>query len=173
MKRLALALLLSLAAAVPAAQAQEDPDWWNYQSERDGRPYAVRVDMGLRRVFPLSGLSYVVVSGVAYQPAGGDGLPGLDEQARLDALSEAVAAAIGRKTRSIFAGSTARDGQQRSYVYVSDPNGVGEVVAGVYAKLCKGCAASTEIRADAAWSAYREALFPDEATRRRYGLRAY
>jgi hypothetical protein len=170
MKRIALALLLSLAAM--AAQAQEDPDWWNYQSERDGRPYAVRVDMSLRRVFPLSGLPYVVVTGTDYA-AGADGLPGADEQRRLDALSEALAAAISRKTRSIYAGSAARDGLQRSYIYVSDPNGIAEIAAGVYARLCKGCKNAAEIRADAAWSAYRDALFPDEETRRRFGLRAY
>lgn len=170
MRRMALALLLSLAAA---AHAQEAPDWWNYQGERDGRPYAVRVDMGLRRVFPLSGLPYVVVTGADYRTTRADGLPELDDLGRLDALSDALAAAIARKTRSIYAGSTARDGRQRSYVYVSDPNGLNEVVAGVYAALCKGCTTSTEIRADAAWSAYRDALFPDEETRRRYGLRAY
>lgn len=168
---LLLAALLSL-AALPG-RAQETPDWWNYQSVREGKPYAVRVDMGLRRVFPLSGLPYVVITGVAYQSGRADGLPDLNDQERLDALSEALAAAIGRKTRTIYAGSVARDQQQRNYLYVTDPNGLQEVIAAVYAKQCRGCKTSTEIRADAAWSVYREALFPDEETRQRYGLRAY
>jgi hypothetical protein len=140
---------------------------------RNGHAYAVRVDMGLRRVFPLSGFPYVIVTTVAYQSGRSDGLPDLDDQGRLDKLSEALAAAVAFKARSIYAGSAAGEQQQRNYLYVSDPNGLQDVIAGVYARLCRGCKVSTEIRADAAWSVYRDELFPDEETRRRYGLRAY
>ncbi|OWY27476.1 DUF695 domain-containing protein [Herbaspirillum robiniae] len=170
---LVLGLVCTLLLGAQAARAQEPPDWWNYESTRDGHAYAVKVDMGLRRVFPLSGFPYVIVTGVAYASARGDGLPELNDLSRLDALSEALAAAVAYKTRSIYAGSAVREGQQRNYFYVSDPNGVEDVIAGVYAKLCRGCQVSTEIRADAAWSAYRDYLFPDEPTRQRYGLRAY
>lgn len=173
MKRvLSAAALLALLLSLPV-RSQEAPDWWSYQSTRDGRPYEVRVDMSLRRVFPLSGLPYVVITGVSYQSGRTDGLPESNDQVRLDTLAEALAAAVGRKTRSIYAGSAVRDLQQRNYFYVTDPNGLKDVIAAVYARLCNGCKTSTEIRADAAWSVYRDALFPDEETRQRYGLRAY
>ncbi|KAF1040229.1 MAG: hypothetical protein GAK35_03593 [Herbaspirillum frisingense] len=173
MKRIALALLLLLIAPAPFAQALDSAEWWNYEGSRDGHPYAVRLDMGLRRIFPVSGFPYVVVTGVAYPSGRADGLPDLDDQNRLDGISEALAAAIARKTRSIYAGTAAGGREQRNYIYVSDPNGLEELIAGIYARLCRGCKTSTQIRADAAWTVYRDFLFPDEETRRRYGLRAY
>ena len=172
MKRALLLTLLLLLARHGLAQDPE-PEWWNYQAQRGDRLTVVKLDMGLRRSFPLSGFPYVVVTRVSYAPGTPDGLPALAEQDRLEALSDQMAAAIGKKTLSIYAGTAFSQGQQQSWFYVTDPNGLEAVVAGVHAQLCQGCKTSTAILADPAWALYRDQLLPDGETRQRYGLRSY
>ncbi|WP_050469347.1 DUF695 domain-containing protein [Herbaspirillum chlorophenolicum] len=173
MKKLVIALLALLTAGTLHAQTSDNAEWWSYVAAHDGKPGTTRLDMGLRRVAPVSGYPYVIVTGVGYRSSRPDGLPEPGDTGRLDAISEAVATAIGRKTRSIYAGTVIHNLEQLNYIYVIDPNGLGETVAAVYAKLCPGCEIHTEIKADAAWSTYRDFLYPDEETRRRYGLLSY
>ncbi|BEV17184.1 DUF695 domain-containing protein [Herbaspirillum sp. DW155] len=172
MKRALLLALLVLLARSALTQDLE-PEWWSYQAQRGERLTLVKLDMGLRRSFPLSGFPYVVVTRVNYAPASADGLPAPAEQDRLEALSDQVAAAIGKKTRSIYAGTAFSQGQQQSWFYVTDPNGLEATVAGVHAQLCQGCKTSTAVLSDPAWALYRDQLLPDGETRQRYGLRSY
>ncbi len=171
MRTLLLVLLLLLSCA---SQAQEqEAEWWNYETLHAGHPVVIRVDMGLRRQFPISGFPYVIVTRLSYASDRGDGLPAQSDQDRLEAVADAVAAAIARKTRSIHAGSASSQGHQESYVYVIDPNGLEALAASVASTLCKECQVRVKVRADAAWALYRDELLPDAQTRQRYGLRAY
>lgn len=164
--------LLALLAGQATAQEQ-DAEWWTYQTQRAGLAYTVKLDMGLRRAFPLSGFPYVLVTRVNYAPATGDGLPAVADQDRLESLSDDIAAAIARKTRSLYAGTTFSQGQQQSYFYVIDPNGLESIATSLQARLCQACKSSATIQADPAWALYREQLLPDAETRQRYGLRSY
>ncbi|MCI1003616.1 DUF695 domain-containing protein [Herbaspirillum sp. C7C8] len=170
-RALLLALLLLLARSGLAQDTE--PEWWSYQSQRGESLSLIKLDMSLRRSFPLSGFPYVVVTRVSYVPATPDGLPALPEQDRLEALSDQLAAAIAKKTRSLYVGTAFSQGLQQSWFYVTDPNGLEPVVAGVHAQLCQGCKTSTAILADPTWALYRDQLLPDWETRQRYGLRSY
>lgn len=169
---LLLMALMALMARGASAQDQE-AEWWSYQTQRNNHAYAVKLDMALRRTFPLAGFPYVVVTRVAYAPDTAEGLPPLPEQDRLEALSEQVAAAIGKKTRSLYVGTAFSLGQQQSWFYVTDPTGLEPVVADIHARFCQACKTSTVTLSDPTWALYRDQLLPDGETRQRYGLRSY
>lgn len=170
---LPLCLLLTALLSHPVRAQTQEAEWWSYQAQRNGHVVLIKLDMGLRRNFPLSGFPYVVVTRVSYTPADSDGQPSVEDQARLEAQSEQVAAALGRKTRCLYAGTAFTQGQQQSYFYVIDPNGLEPLVQAVHTRLCPGCKTGMATLSDPAWALYRDQLLPDGETRQRYGLRSY
>jgi hypothetical protein len=172
MKKFLLGASLFLACAVTHAQSSPKPDWWNYLASYEaGRPGSIRVDLALRKVAPVEGYSHVIVTGVSYTTTQKDGLPDAKDLDRLNKISNAVVAAVAKKTPSMFAGTFTHNFEQLNYIYVRNADGLEKVVENVYAKLCAGCKTSTNIKSDPTWSAYRDFLFPNEATRTHYGLR--
>jgi hypothetical protein len=172
MKKILLGASLFLACVVTHAQSSPKPDWWTYLASYEaGRPGSIRVDLALRKVAPVEGYSHVIVTGVTYTSAQKDGLPEPKDLARLNKISAAVVAAIGKKTPSIHAGTFTHNFEQLNYIYVRNTDGLEKLVEKVYAKSCAGCKTHTNIKDDPTWTAYREFLFPNEATREHYHLR--
>ena len=160
-------LLTNLASnAEPLASAE----WWSYLAAYDAGPGSIRLDMSLRKTAPVEGFPHLIVTGVTYTSTQRKGLPEAEDLDRLNQISSAVVAAIAAKTPSIHAGTFTHDFEQLNYIYVSNVEGISDVVKNVYSQRCPGCKTYTNLKNDASWSAYREFLFPNEATLKHYGL---
>ncbi|HEX8615385.1 MAG TPA: DUF695 domain-containing protein [Telluria sp.] len=160
-----------LAADRPINPGEDRPTaWWSYIAEYEEGPGSILLDLRLRVIAPVENYRHVVVTGPSYTSTRCDAFPDTEEFGRVSALSDAVCAAIAAKTPSIFAGRFTCHFEQLSYVYVQDPTGLAEVIAGVYATLCPAGKTYTNIKEDASWAAYLDFLFPNAATRQFYGV---
>jgi hypothetical protein len=130
----------------------------------DTGPGSTRVNMGLKGQAPFSQYSTLIVTGTTYK-AQKMGLPSPADFARLDALSADVIATIESRTPSMYVGTFTSDSEQLHYVYVKDAAGIEAALNALYAKVCVGCKTHIKIKQDPAWSAYRDFLYPNQATR--------
>ena len=170
MKRILIGISLLLTNVVASAQANASAEWWSYLGAYDAGPGSIRLDMSLRKTAPVEGFSHLIVTGVTYTSTQRKGLPEAGDLDRLNQISSAVVAAIAAKTPSIHAGTFTHDFEQLNYIYVSNVEGIAEVVKNVYSQRCPECKTYTNLKDDASWSAYREFLYPNEATLKHYGL---
>jgi hypothetical protein len=171
MKKILAGAALFVTCAATCAQSPTKTDWWSYLASYKAGPGTIRVDLALRKVAPVEGYSHVLVTGVTYATTQKDRLPAAKDLERLNKISDAVAAAVAKKTPSIYAGTFTHNFEQLNYIYVRNTDGLEKVVGNVYAKLCAGCKTYTNVKSDPSWSAYRDFLFPNEATRKYYNLR--
>jgi hypothetical protein len=171
MRKTLVGILALLACTVAWAQSSTGSQWWSYLAAYGDTPGSVRVDLGLRKKTPVEGYSNLIITGVSYTSTQKDHLPAPADLDRLNKISDAVVAAIAKKTPSIHAGTFTHNFEQLNYIYVQKTEGLDKVVAKVYAKLCDGCKTQTNIRPDPSWSAYRDFLFPNDATRIFYKLK--
>ena len=170
MKRILIGISMLLTNVVASAQPNASAEWWSYLATYDAGPGSIRLDMNLRKTAPVKGFPHLVVTGVTYTSTQRKGLPEAEDLDRLNQISSAVVAAIAAKTPSIHAGTFTHDFEQLNYIYVTNVEGIAEVVKNVYSQRCPGCKTYTNLKNDASWSAYREFLFPNEATLKHYGL---
>lgn len=170
-KKIWIGISTLLGCASACAQPPASSEWWSYLAAYDAGPGSILLDLTLRKIAPVKEYSHLIVTGVTYTSTQKDGLPDVDDLDRLNRISRAVVAAIAHKTPSIYVGTFTHNFEQLNYIYVPNVDGIAVVIDKVYSKFCAGCKTYTNIKSDPSWSAYQEFLFPNEATRKHYGLR--
>lgn len=149
-------------------QSHAEDFWWPYLASYEAGPGAIRVNLGLKLQAPLIDHPNLVVTGVTYSTARSDGFPDQTDVERLNALSTKIVAAIQEMSPSVYVGTFTHNREQLHYVYVKDVSGIKESLSALYAKACEGCKTYTNIKSDPAWSAYKDFLYPNQATLKFY-----
>jgi hypothetical protein len=169
-------LFLAFIFFVIPVQTSAKEFWWVYLASYDGMPGSTRLDMSLKRLAPFEEYSSVVVTGTTYE-AKKEGLPDPADLERLNQLSFKVMAAIQAVSPSIYAGTFTHNSEQLHYVYVKDAASIKTVLEALYKTACPGCKTYINVKKDPSWSAYRDFLYPNKATRdfhrdelRKYGF---
>ncbi|MEJ6003857.1 DUF695 domain-containing protein [Paucibacter soli] len=170
MKQLFYALSVALGAGAASAHPVVSDQWWSYLASYDQGPGSIRVDLALRKIAPRPDYPYVVVTGPTYTSEQKQGLPEVGDLDRLNVLQERVVSAISKLSPCIYAGTFTHNFEQLHYVYVKEPSGVAQTLSELYREHCPGCKIYTNIKHDPSWSAYSDFLFPNQATRKHYGL---
>jgi len=159
-------LLLTIALiGIVLAMTTTKQFWWAYLADYDGTPGSIRLDMAFHGKAPLAEYPHLIVTGTTYQSVGRHGLPEPADFQRLAALSQQVVAAVDAVTPSVYVGTFTYKHEQLNYVYVKSTANVPEALDAVYSTSCAGCKIYTNIKHDPAWSAYRDFLYPNQATR--------
>lgn len=165
MKDLLRTLALAIrAGSSGAAQSRSSDKWWSYAASYDAGPGSIRVDLALRNMAPLTGYSYLVVTGPTYTSEHRQGLPEASDLDRLNALQERVVSAIAKQSPCLYAGTFTHNFEQLHYIYVESPVGISQSLSEVYGECCPSCKIYTNIKQDQHWSVYLDFLYPNKAT---------
>lgn len=144
--------------------ATGDGEWETYLAQYDGSAGSTVVDMSLIRRAPVSGYSYVLITGVQFTKCK-DGLPTQDAFAGLYEVGDSVEAVMNAHTKAIHAGTFTHECKRLDYYYLTDTTGIRAKLTKLYVLSFPGYEASIHIKEDKAWEGYVNFLYPNEATR--------
>ena len=146
------------------SQAISSDFWWAYLASYDQGPGSIVVNLGLKKQLPLSNYPILIITGVTYVTQRVDGLPESSDLDNLNKLSSKLIEAIEKVTPSIHAGTFKYNRECLHYIYVKDGSIIEEALKAFYLKECPGCKTYTNIKDDPDWTAYKDFLFPNQAT---------
>ena len=146
------------------SQAIPSDFWWSYLASYDQGPGSIVVNLGLKKQLPLSEYRTLIITGVTYATQRVDGLPETSDLDHLNKMSSKLIEAIEKVTPAIHAGTFKYNRECLHYVYVKDGSIVEEALKAFYSKECPECKTYTNIKDDPNWTAYKDFLFPNQAT---------
>lgn len=133
-------------------------DWDFYETEVEGKPAVVWVDMGIAEDAPIERLPVAAWVQVAMEAAGEDGLAGVEESARLEAVEAALKAGLVSKGTA-YVGRIACGGRCDFHFYTAAAKGWKEQVSQALRAFPESrfqCGS----RPDRDWDIYLERLSP-------------
>jgi uncharacterized protein (TIGR01619 family) len=139
-------------------------NWDVYMAQFEKGAGSITLNMDLVKVAPKSTLPYVLVTGVTIGKCREDGLPISEEFDKLYQISDAVEMKLRELTNYEFAGTFTYQCQRLDYIYVSDTASIRAKLTKIYENEFPGYKYHIRMRADAAWAAYLQFLYPNEVT---------
>lgn len=134
-------------------------DWDFYALRVDDRPAAIFVDLALASVAPIATAPVMAYVSLALRAPRADGLSSQDEFDALVAVEQSLEAALAGIDGTIYAGRCTTAGYRDFYFYAADPEAFSAAAAQAM-RDHPAYACQIGQRDDAAWSVYRDFLFP-------------
>lgn len=141
--------------------AQEE-SWENYMANLEKGPANVSVRMDLSENAPDANFSYVLMTGFFYDELSTDGLPAQGNFKEIYALTDSLDLRLNRLAETKYVGSLNYNFQRIQYYYLSDFEGVHDLLKAFYKEFYPNKEPYIEIKKDASWAYYFEFLYPKE-----------
>ena len=135
-------------------------DWDAYFTHVDGKPATMLLDLGLTEDAPIPGLSILGYVTIDFLDPDENGMSKPGENDRLNALEDALVAALVHDT-CIFVGRCTTAGQRDFFFYMDNGKGVEETLEAMMTKF-EEYTWDMGLVEEAGWETYLEFLFPDE-----------
>jgi uncharacterized protein (TIGR01619 family) len=139
--------------------AEYQGEWEFYLTNIDGKPGSIYVDLGLRKVAPLTDKPNLVWVSLKLTNPREDGLPSNDESKILWELEDALTEQIKSKHNAVDAGSMTSDGDRYYYFFLADTT--------LYEKTVSEAMVAFPtyefdygVKEDKDWSSYFDFLYP-------------
>lgn len=146
-------------ATTSQINAEYQGEWEFYLTNLDGKPGSIYVDLGLRKVAPLTDKPYLVWVSLKLTNPREDGLPSNDESKILWEVEDALTENIKSKHNAVDAGSMTSDGDRYYYFFLADTT--------LYEKTVSEAMVAFPtyefdygVKEDKDWSAYFDFLYP-------------
>lgn len=136
-----------------------DHDWDFYMLGVDDQPASTFVDLALAAIAPITNAPIMAYVSVLMRASRPDGLSSQEEFDDLVAVERSLEAAIQAQAHTVYAGRCTTAGSRDFYFYVADPDAFDTGVAEAMVQH-PDYRFNTGHRPDAAWSVYREFLYP-------------
>lgn len=157
---------LSLSAFTASAQLDSLPaeDWDAYLSQFKKQTGSITLNMALKKVAPVAGYPFLVISNVRFLDCNKQGLPSPREYDNLVKISDSVLALLKQSTPAIAAGSYTILCERLEYFYVKDTAAVRERMNTLFKNRFTGYTLLLQIKEDKEWSTYLKFLYPKDET---------
>ena len=143
--------------------AQEET-WENYMTNLEKGPASVSVRMDLSETAPIERYSYILMTGFVYDKLSKDGLPAQGNFDEIYTLTDSLDVRLNRFSTTKYVGSLNYNYQRIQYYYLSDFEGVQDLLNGFYKEFFPGKEPYIEIKEDPNWAYYLEFLYPKDRT---------
>lgn len=158
--RLMLVSLLLLFTVTGSAIAEDQ--WCVYLSKYDKKPGSTRVDMSFKKIAPVAGYSYVVVTGFTYEDKNLEGFPSQEQIDSLNVLHDKLIEYLSTKITMKYVGTFTHNNEQLHYIYVQSKEGVIPLLNQYYSTLKLETKPYINVRLDPEWLGYRDFLYPSK-----------
>lgn len=138
--------------------------WWTYLADYDGKPGSVSLNLGLKKLAPMSRYSTLLVTGLNYTAKDDKGLPDDQEMEFLEQVRFDRITFLKLNTPAVEAGGVMLNGEELHYIYLRDPTGVQEMLQDYYDANFPDRKSTITIKSNIDWEAYIDLLYPNEAT---------
>lgn len=157
-------LCLSLIAlfAFPLRSYSQEDNWDTYTASYKKGYGSTLVNLGLKKVAPIAGLPYIVVTGVMCKDCQPDGMPSKKEFELLYTISDTVQSKMNQLVKNCLAGTFTYQCDRLDYFYVADTSRIRERITRMYKVYFPTYKPYIIIRTDLDWKTYRDILYPNE-----------
>jgi hypothetical protein len=152
-------LLAMLLPSLIAASQGYESDWDAYLMQVEGRPVSVVVDLGLRKVVPMTDRPMATLVRTRLLRPQSNGLPGAEESTRLDSLEERLVQMLSRAGGHIYAGRYSQRGIRTFHFFTADTAGQAAALQDAFTPFPEYSWLARSLP-DSGWSNYLDALYP-------------
>lgn len=160
--RLCLRLLVVPALFLPLLALCQTEDWDTYTANYKKGPGSVLVDLSLKKVAPIEGLSYVAAIGVMCKDCQDDGMPTRKELEKCYVISDTIKAKLDKLVLNRMAGTFTYRCDRLDYFYVSDTSRIRERMTTLFKVYFPTYKPYIILRKDKDWGVYNDILYPNE-----------
>ena len=153
-------LLLALQAYCPVLAQEEN--WDVYMAQYDKGPASIMLNMGMKKIAPVTELPFVLVTGVKFRDCPSDGMPSQNEFTNLYKISDSVKATVDRKVKNNLVGTFTYQCERLDYFYLADTTGLRQQLITLYKDHFSLYTPYINIKADKEWKGYLNFLYPNE-----------
>jgi hypothetical protein len=155
-------LLLTMTLLIYSQLAAQEENWDVYVAQYNKGPASIMLNMGLKKIAPVTNLPFVLVTGVKFKDCPFDGMPSQKEFTNLYKISDSVKTTIDSKVKNNLVGAFTYQCERLDYFYVADTTGLRQQLTALYKNRFSSYIPYINIKADKEWKGYLDFLYPNE-----------